>query len=634
MRVLFIHSDYLEYEAKKRTKVAEDLLPGHEKGRIEEVLVTFISFEDVDEGKEAASAELLADNVAEIAEKVETKNIVLYPYAHLSSSLAGPDTGKSILGATAEILQREGFEVMASPFGWYKSFKLSCKGHPLSELSREIVAGEESGDGAEGEKEEVSEALKAEEKAVSSFFILDTEGVLYPLELKDNNVKGYDFGELKGLKRFCQYEMAKSRAAGKEPPHVELMQRLELVDYEPGSDPGNLRYYPKGRMLKSLLERYVTEEVQRTGGMEIESPIMYDFEHPSLKSYLNRFPARQYSVQTPDKKTFLRFAACFGQFLMMHDATVSYKQLPVRLYEMSRYSFRAEQRGELTGLRRLRAFTMPDCHSFCGDMEMAKSELMDRLELSRKVLGGIGFAVPDELEFAVRVTKDFYDEHKFFVADMVRAYGKPALVEMWDKRFFYFIFKYEWNFVDALGKASALCTDQLDVENAERYDIKFVGSDGKEHRPLILHQSPSGAIERVMYAMLESFHIKQMAGEKPKWPYWLAPTQVRLLPISDEFLNDCEAIADRLNARVDIDDRDAKIGKKIRDAEKDWIDFIIVYGEKEKESGILSVRRRNGAQDTYPVSELAEILEGLQGDYPWAGLPLPRLLSKRITFRG
>ena len=123
------------------------------------------------------------------------------------------------------------------------------------------------------------------------------------------------------------------------PPHVPLMKRLEIADYEPGSDPGNIRWYPKGRMIKSLLEQYVSARVAAYGGMEVETPIMYDFNHPSLKSYLNRFPARQYVLKSEDKELFLRFAACFGQFLMAHDAQFSYKQMPIKLYELNPLQF-------------------------------------------------------------------------------------------------------------------------------------------------------------------------------------------------------------------------------------------------------------------------------------------------------
>src|SRR5436853_7526730 len=113
--------------------------------------------------------------------------------------------------------------------------------------------------------------------------------------------------------------------------------------------------------------------------MEVESPVMYDFEHPALKSYLARFPARQYIVQTPNKRAFLRFSACFGQFLIMKDMVISYKQLPLPLYELTRYSFRAEQRGELAGLRRLRAFTMPDCDYRVLVIQLARVELRVRI---------------------------------------------------------------------------------------------------------------------------------------------------------------------------------------------------------------------------------------------------------------
>jgi threonyl-tRNA synthetase len=627
MRALFIHSDFIEYETKRKTKLAEDIDPSQKKGRFEEVLVAFISFEKADEGKETESAKALADNVSEIYEKVEAERVVLYPYAHLSSSLAKASTCTRILHEAEALLKGMEIEVHASPFGWYKSFDISCKGHPLSELSREITAGE-------AEEEEISEAVRAEERMESVWAILDSNGDLHRLKISDNSVQGFDFGGMESFRKFCQYEMAKSRASKGEPPHIEMMQRLELVDYEPGSDPGNFRYYPKGKLIKGLLERYVNEWVKRTGGMEIESPIMYDFEHPSLKEYVNRFPARQYTIQTPDKRVFLRFAACFGQFLMMHDATISYRNLPMRLYEMTKYSFRVEQRGELAGLRRLRAFTMPDCHSFCADLEMAKDEAKSRFALSRDLLTGIGLDLPDDLEFAIRVTQEFYDQNKDFLVDLVKDWGKPALVEIWSERFFYFIFKYEWNFVDALDKASALNTDQIDVENAERYGITYVGKDGQKHFPLILHQSPSGAIERLIYALLERENLRQLTGAKPQLPFWLSPTQVRLIPVKDEFIDECERMAKALPARIDIDDRDMTVGKKIRDAEMEWVPFIIVYGEKESARVELQVRIRGGDQAQMTLEDLRAELERRQGHMPFEPLPLPVFLSKRVIFRG
>ena len=629
MKALFIHADFIEYEARKKTKLAEDVPADKLKNRVEETLVVFISFEKRDEGKEQESAKALVANIEEIAGKVETKRIVLYPYAHLSSSLGKPDSSIKILHAAESILAESGYEVHASPFGWYKSFNLSCKGHPLSELSREIVAGEEQAKTAD-----VSDAIKNEEKLKSTWFVLNTDGSEHPLVLEDNTVKGFAFNDNVNLKKFCQYEMAKSRISKEEPPHIEYMRRLELVDYEPGSDPGNMRYYPKGKLVKTLLERYVTEQVKRTGGMEIESPIMYDYEHPSLKSYMNRFPARQYTIQTPDKKVFLRFAACFGQFLMLHDATISYKDLPVRLYELTRYSFRVEQRGELAGLRRLRAFTMPDCHSFSADLPMAKAEIEDRFELSRHVLTEIGYNIPNDLEFAIRITKDFYEENKDFIHGLVKRWNRPALVEMWSDRFFYFVFKYEWNFVDCGDKASALNTDQIDVENAERYGITYVGKDGEKHFPLILHQSTSGAIERLIYSLLEKAAMDSKKGLKPQLPFWLSPTQVRFLPVKDDFIPDCIELAKKLPGRVDVDDREMTIGKKIRDAEREWIPLIIVFGDNEKQSGQFQVRVRGQDEKAMTFDELSAKITELQKNMPFEPLALPMTLERRVIFRG
>ena len=167
---------------------------------------------------------------------------------------------------------------------------------------------------------------------------------------------------------------------------------------------------------------------------------MYDYNHPSLADYLNRFPARQYILKTEDKELFLRFAACFGQFLMMHDAQFSYKQMPLKLYELTRYSFRREKSGEVCGLRRLRAFTMPDCHAFCVNLDQAKDEFKTRFNLSVEVLSEIGLS-KDDYEAAMRFTKDFYEENPEFVAELAKTFGKPMLAEVWAERFFYFRLK-------------------------------------------------------------------------------------------------------------------------------------------------------------------------------------------------
>ncbi len=624
MRMLLIHSDYLEYEVKdKAIKKPEPIGDEKKKGRLEEVLAVFISVERVDESNPADVVLRAFEEIKGVASQVKAENIFLYPFAHLSSELAKPEAALGILKELEEKLREAGYNVKRAPFGYYKAFRLSCKGHPLAELSRTIVpAGEKV-------EEEVSEALKKEEELVSYWYILTPEGELI-------EVDKFDFTGHENLRKFANYEISKSRVAEKEPPHVRIMLEQELVDYEPGSDPGNLRYYPKGRLIKSLLEQYVTEKVIEYGAMEVETPIMYDFEHPALEKYLNRFPARQYVVKSGDKKFFLRFAACFGQFLIKKDATISYRHLPLRMYELTRYSFRREKRGELSGLRRLRAFTMPDMHTVAKDLKQAMDEFKKQYKLSMEVLRGVGLT-PEDYEVAIRFTEDFWKENRDFVVGLAKIIDKPVLIEMWKQRFFYFILKFEFNFVDNLDKAAALSTVQIDVENAERFGITYYDDEGKERYPLILHCSPSGAIERVMYAVLEKQAKLAKKGIKAMLPLWLSPIQIRVVPVSEEVLDYALYVAGKLEGakiRVDVDDTSDRLNKKIRKAEKEWIPYIIVVGEKEKEQGTVTVRRRAGGQSEMQLEDLIKEIRQQTEGFPYKPRPLPLLLSKRPKFRG
>ena len=633
MRILQLHSNFIAYTpVQKEIQIAEEA--EKKENRVEEVVVLFTAIE---EGDNSALAQKAIDDLRAFLGKQKTNRILIYPFAHLSSNLSNPNEALKIIKDMEAYAKSKGIETYRAPFGWNKQFTISIKGHPLAEQARTYapvaVASEAKAECGEAKKEEetVSAALKAEDKMQSFWHVMLTDGSLVPIE--EFKFKGHA-----NLQKFSHYEIKKARAVTQMPPHVSLMKRLEIADYEPGSDPGNLRWYPKGRMIKSLIEQYVTARVAAYGGMEVETPIMYDFNHPSLKSYLNRFPARQYVLKSEDKELFLRFAACFGQFLMAHDAQFSYKQLPIKLYELTRYSFRREKSGEVVGLKRLRAFTMPDCHAFCTDLEQAKKEFMVRFNLCIDVLSNIGL-VKDDYEIAMRFTKDFYAENKDFLAELAQNFGKPVLAEVWNERFFYFVLKWDLNFVDNQDKAAALSTDQIDVENAKRYEITYVDEKGEKQYPLILHCSPSGAIERDIYALLEKAYREQMAGKAPMLPLWLSPTQVRLVPISDKYLDKVEEIAQKIEVaciRVDIDDSASTLQKKIREAEQEWIPYIVVIGEKEVESGNLSVRDREirGSQQNMTADELVAKITSKTAGKPFKPIPLPRSLSKRPQFHG
>ena len=620
LQLLLIHSDYIEFEAQRPTKFAEKIEDSAKSGRLEEALCAFIAVEKFDEDDVEAVAQAGADEIASVAEQVKADRIMLYPYAHLSPNLSSPETAVKVLKSMQDILSKK-LEVARAPFGWYKSFTIKCKGHPLSELSRSIKL---------GEGEVVSQALKSEAKAVSYWKVMDTNGQMVDADKFD--LKGHE-----NLAKFVHYEIAKSRAVDSIPPHVELMRRLELVDYEPGSDSGNMRFYPKGRLIKSLLENYVLDKAEDLGAMEVETPIMYDMEHPTLKKYLDRFPARQYQIDAEKRRLFLRFAACFGQFLMGHDMTISHKSLPLKMVEITRYSFRREQRGELVGIRRLRAFTMPDMHTLTRDMPSAVDEFKKQYLACISVLKDIGLDLSD-YEVAIRFTKDFYAENRQFIESLVDIVKKPVLIEMWDERFFYFVLKFEFNFVDASDKASALSTVQIDVENAERYDINYVDEDGERKRPTLLHCSPSGAIERVMYALLEKASRESASGKLPMLKTWLSPTQVRIIPIAERHQARAFEVARELGFRTDVDDREETVGKKIRDAGREWIPYVAVIGDDELASGKLTVNIRQESTPKSPakasmsIDDIRNRLQAETAGMPWKRLPLPVKLSERPKF--
>ena len=633
MQLLLIHSDYIEYETKKQTPVAEKIEESLKSGRLEEALTAFTAVESADEANPEGAIEKAVSEIEKVAAQVKTNRIMLYPYAHLSSDLSSPKAAVQILKGMEKALSAK-YEVKRAPFGWYKAFTVSCKGHPLSELSRSICpegAAKPAVKTEAGEKEEVvSEALKAEGTAKSYWRILTPDGELHEVE-------GFDLTPYPKLQKLVNYEISKNRAVERAPPHVDLMRRLELADYEPGSDSGNMRYYPKGRLVKSLLENYVLDVATDFGAMEVETPIMYDMNHPTLKKYLDRFPARQYSIESDKRQMFLRFAACFGQFLMNHDMTISYRNLPLRMIEMTRYSFRKEQRGELVGLRRLRAFTMPDMHTLCEDMSRAVSQFKEQYDLCINVLDNVGIHVND-YEVAIRFTKDFYESNKDLIVNMAKTVNKPVLVEMWDTRFFYFVLKFEFNFVDALSKASALSTVQIDVENAERYDISYVNADGKLERPTVLHCSPSGAIERCIYALLEKAAMETEEGKVPMLPVWLSPTQVRIVPVSEKHIAFAEEVSKRLDCRVDIDDRDMSLGKKVREAGREWVPYVVVIGDKEMEEGTINVTVRAESEQNKPKKvqitpeELSARIKEETAGKPYKKLPLAKYLSARPKF--
>lgn len=608
MRILLIHSDYLNYNVKNKTPVAEEIEDAKKQGAFDESLVVFTAVEKDDENNPQGIVKNLVKEVIKTNDQVKAENIVLYPYAHLSSSLSSPKVAVQVLKDAEEALDAEGLNVKRVPFGWYKAFEISCKGHPLSELSRTIAAEEE-------DEEEV-------EKKPSSWSILDGDKIIDIDDFKFENDQ---------LEKLVSYELGIGASDAGEPPHVKLMREKELCDYESASDVGNLKWFPKGRLVRDLLADYVYNLVVDQGAMPIETPIFYDLDNEAINVHAAKFGERQYRTDTK-KNLMLRFACCFGAFRVMADPFITWKNLPAKLYELSTYSFRFEKKGEVVGLKRLRAFTMPDFHSFCADMESTLEEFSKQTDMC--IQTGVDLDVNYEIIF--RATKDFYDENKDWMYSIGKKIGKPVLLEILPERKHYWSCKIDFAAIDYLGRPIENPTVQIDVESGKRFDITYLGEDGKEHYPTILHCSPTGSIERVICSLLEKTAI-ELDEKAPMLPTWLSPIEVRIITVGEDHKDFANELYDKINAeniRVDVDDRDESVGKKIRNAATEWIPYIFVVGDNEKESGVFSVTvRETGEKVDMTVDELIkEVLDKTKG-MPYRGLPLPKDISTRINFQ-
>ncbi|MBD3242454.1 MAG: hypothetical protein GF331_17830 [Chitinivibrionales bacterium] len=420
-----------------------------------------------------------------------------------------------------------------------------------------------------------------------------------------------------------QIEQAERRPA---PPSLAAMRKLELADYEPASDSGNLRMYPRGKLMFDLLCDWAEEiAVNRFGAMPIHTPLLYNWEDSQIRQQAGSFHENHYVVKRPDdpaSELILRFAGDFGLFKIMHDAVFSYRMLPLRIYELSQ-SFRYERRGALAGLRRLRAFHLPDIHCFCADPEQAWEEYCRLYEAYEDLAVGAG------VDYAVcfRMVESFFETHRDRVAALLRRRGRPALVEVLSEMRHYWAIKHEFQSIDSVGGAVQLSTVQLDVKEAGVYDIGYTAADGSR-APCVICHSSVGSIERWIYAVLE----QALKSSRPALPLWLAPTQVRLLPVSHKQLEYCLEV-EMDGVRCDVDDSDETIGKKVARAGKEWVPYVAVVGEREMAQGTLAVTDRySGRRRQMSPDELAAEMRAACSGMPFRRLTLPRRLSMRARF--
>jgi threonyl-tRNA synthetase len=471
----------------------------------------------------------------------------------------------------------------------------------------------------------------------SRFLVVDLRGNTYeisPGSLADCPVFSRPEPQYSWLKQLVSNELAGRKAEKASPKHVAYMQSHDLLDYCEVSERGHYRWYPNGVLLQRLILDYAGRLAIEWGAFEMKNPILIRGDHNLVGQLMGEFHERDYRVDGGRGTCYLRYASDPLAFPFMQNVRFSRKQSPLKVYEEAS-CFRNELEGEVSGLKRVRGFMMTDMHAACSSIPEAKREfealcvkfaglMNDIIAGGRWVLGWEG-------------TIDFYEANREWLINIGQSLQVPAFFKLMPQMSHYYAIKNEYQFIAEDKSNIQVSTVQWDVKDGERFNIGYLEDDNQKHPcPVIIHASSFGSIERTLCAILENIAVNIDNGLPPMFPFWLSPTQVRILPVADAFvdfsLELCSQISGN-NLRADIDDRDATVGKKIRDGEKEWIPYIIVAGEKEKSSGVLTIRdRENKNQTNMKLSEFIGLARQKQGNKPYRPSSMPVLLSKRPLF--
>ncbi|MEM3430192.1 MAG: threonine--tRNA ligase [Candidatus Bathyarchaeia archaeon] len=609
MKVLLIHADRFEFEVKsKAIEDAEVIGEGDRRGFMDEVLVVFCTVEKMDEQNIEGVVVRAAGEIASVASNLKVKNIIIYPYAHLSSSLGSPEASIPILRGIADALSSNGFNVRRSPFGYYKSFKIECKGHPLAELSRTITV------------EEAGKAQPVETK----YMVLNIDGELIEPEL----YMSYPDSEFKTL---VEKEALRRGLLGGEPKYLEYCRKFG-VEWEPYSDVGHMRYGPEGDLLFELIGEYAWLQARSLGipVLRVRGTNMFDLSIRPVREHAKLFGDRLYEINLDGKSFVLRYAACHQQFSMVKDWYLSYRHLPFGTFEVAD-SYRLEQSGELLLCFRVRKLHMPDLHIYCKDLEESK-------EMARRVHERIYSEIRKlgrEYVSIYNTTRTFFEENRSLFMDLLRVEGKPILLNFVPEDLYYWVLNVEYTIIDDLNRPREIATFQIDIGNAKRFNITYVDRDGQKKYPPIIHTALIGTVERYLFTVLDCAAKAERMGWKPQLPLWLSPIQVRIVPVTMNQLEYAKELSARLagnGVRVDVDDRDETLQKRIREAEVEWIPYIVVLGEREVGGETFPVRVRGASIKNMTLKDLvSEIKSKIEG-YPTLPSPLPPMFSQRPTY--
>lgn len=558
MRIITLHCDYIRFKPlKKAIKNPEELKDKSEK-EIKECLVVLTA---VEKGDSDQTVKQLIGAIKKTSSEVKVKKIVLYPYAHLSSNLANPQTALEYLTEAEHVLIKDGFEVVRAPFGYYKEFELKVKGHPLSELSKEFRPGEL--------KEEiiVPQKIIAKEEAYDAKKLLNdiSRSKLDTSKLKDND-------------------------------HRILGQKLDLFSFNEVA-PGMVFWHNNGLVIYNELINYWRELHRKAGYQEISTPQILDSKLWKISGHWEKYRENIFLTEYEGRQFAAKPMNCPGGMLVYKSKTHSYKDLPLRVGELG-LVHRQELSGVLAGLFRVIKFTQDDAHIFCKEDQL-ESEIEKIMGLIHEVYSKFGFTYTVEL--STRPEKRIGDEKLWDKAELIlekvlKKKKMTFIINKGDGAFYGP--KIDFHIKDSLGRTWQCATIQLDFAMPERFELEYTDSDNKAKRPVMLHRVIFGSLERFIGILLE--HLNG------NLPLWLSPVQVRIINFTDRNTKFAEKILESLqkevpNLRIDSDFRNTTVNDKIRDAEMQKINYAIVIGDKEEKSKNLAVRERGNKKPKFNV---------------------------------
>ena len=393
----------------------------------------------------------------------------------------------------------------------------------------------------------------------------------------------------------------------KKRDHKKLGKELELFMIT-GEGPGFPFFLPKGMVLRNVLEDYWRKIHTLNGYQEVKTPVMLNEELWHRSGHWDHYKDNMYTTKIDEQDFALKPMNCPGGMLVYKSKMHSYKDLPIRMGELG-LVHRHEKSGQLNGLFRVRCFTQDDAHIFCLP-EQIESEIIDLMHLINQVYSLFGFTYTVEL--STRPEDSMGSDEDWTTAEnalrkALEHENMEYVVNEGDGAFYGP--KIDFHIKDSLGRDWQCGTIQLDFQMPERFDLNYIGQDGEKHRPVMLHRVVFGSIERFIGVLIEHY-----AGA---FPTWLAPVQVKILTISDkqkEYADELVKQFMKEGIRAELDDREEKIGYKIREAQLQKIPYMLIIGEKEVEANAVGVRaRKEGDIGQMPVKEfISKIKEEIE----------------------